>query len=509
MDKNYLAEAFKSFDLLDEEVFDISLGDGIEKAKEFQEEPVEETEVVVYDTLADSEEELQDSYIGKVILKCEVCQSLLYKNPEDVIISEEEEVANREEVCPFCQSEDGFKVIGQVCEFGKCEEESEEEESEEEPEKEAEEPEEDAESEEEVVEDEEKLEEALSENLVVIKEFSELKPMHRRHAILHRLSDDSYIVALGFDGEKWAQGRYDFESAEEAEEYLRANYPVTEIKEEAEESRLEEKLEEADKPAAVSIEDAQKWVDFDMKRYGKISERTNKLVEKAGFQIIKDDHGDYEVIAGKFEGLKEDFEKVEIETDKEKMSMTSEENGKVVVTTEPKEVAEEVKEEPEAIEPVQPEVEAEFKSEEDVKAEEDEKNASKEDEYLDVDFDEFEEKDFDELGEGYLKRVYENVKAFKTTSGSVDGNNLKLEGIITFKSGKQVKTNFIFEAYKATKSGKLKFIGENKQFAKGKKSFTLTGRADGKKLVCESLNYNYFAKASDGKSKRLYGTIVK
>lgn len=505
MDKNYLAEAFKSFDLLDEEVFDISLGDGIEKAKEFQEEPVEDTEVVVYDTLADSEEDLKDSYIGKVILKCEVCQSLLYKNPEEVIISEEEEVANKEEACPFCQSEDGFKVIGQVCEFGKCEDESEdqEDESEESAEKEPE-----VEDEEAVVEDEEHLEESLSDNLVIIKEFKDLRDKGRKHAILHRLSDDSYIIALGFDGDRWAQGRYDFGSVEDAEEYLRANYEVKELIEECSEE-LNDKLEEADKPAAVSIEDAQKWVDFDMKRYHKISERTNKMIEKAGFQIIKDDHGDYEVTAGKFEGLKEDFEKVEIETDKEKMSMTSEENGKVVVTTEPKEAAEEVKEEPETIEPVQPEVEAEFKSEEEVEAEEEQENASKEDEYLDVDFDEFEENDFDELGEGYLKRVYENVKSFKTTSGSVDGNNLKLEGIITFKSGKQAKTNFIFEAYKATKSGKLKFIGENKQFAKGKKSFTLTGRADGKKLVCESLNYNYFAKASDGKSKRLYGTIVK
>ena len=63
-------------------------------------------------------------------------------------------------------------------------------------------------------------------------------------------------------------------------------------------------LKEADKPAALSIKDAQKWVDYDMKKYGKISERTNKFINKAGFQIIKDDHGDYEVAAGKFEEVK-------------------------------------------------------------------------------------------------------------------------------------------------------------------------------------------------------------
>ena len=56
-------------------------------------------------------------------------------------------------------------------------------------------------------------------------------------------------------------------------------------------------LKESDAPAATSIEDAQKWVDYDMKKYGKISNRTNTLVRKAGFEIVKDEYGDYEVIA--------------------------------------------------------------------------------------------------------------------------------------------------------------------------------------------------------------------
>lgn len=62
-----------------------------------------------------------------------------------------------------------------------------------------------------------------------------------------------------------------------------------------------EEITESDKPAAESIEDCQKWVDYDMEHYGEISERTNEIVAKAGFQIVKDDHGDYEVVAGHFE----------------------------------------------------------------------------------------------------------------------------------------------------------------------------------------------------------------
>lgn len=184
--------------------------------------------------------------------------------------------------------------------------------------------------------------------------------------------------------------------------------------------------------------------------------------------------------------LKEEIESVSIETDKEKISMDSTEEGKVTVTTEPKE---------EMIAPIEDEVSAKFKTDDDNIEE--------------VDFDEFDEKDFNELGESYLKNVYDNVKSFKTTKASLSGDRIKLEGLITFKSGKQGKTNFIFESYKATKTGKLKFIGENKQLAKGRKSFILTGRAEGKKLVCESLTYNYKTKAKDGSLKRLYDTVKK
>ena len=45
------------------------------------------------------------------------------------------------------------------------------------------------------------------------------------------------------------------------------------------------------------VAEYQKWVDYDMKRYGKISEKTNRKVRDAGLKIVKDIYGDYEVIA--------------------------------------------------------------------------------------------------------------------------------------------------------------------------------------------------------------------
>ena len=124
--------------------------------------------------------------------------------------------------------------------------------------------------------------------------------------------------------------------------------------------------------------------------------------------------------------------------------------------------------------------------------------------------DEFDEESFDELGESYLKRIYENVESFKTCNGKITDTELMLEGIITFKSGKKAKTNFTFESRSATKRGKVKLVGSNKQLSEGKKAFTITGNVTNKKLITESFTYNYKATdAKTGKSTRLYGTVRK
>lgn len=131
------------------------------------------------------------------------------------------------------------------------------------------------------------------------------------------------------------------------------------------------------------------------------------------------------------------------------------------------------------------------------------------DEDIDYDIDEFDEEDFDDLGESYLKKVYENVEAFKTSSAALKDNKLVIEGVIKFNSGKEKVTQFIFEAQDATKSGKVRFIGENAQISRGKKSFTLAGKMEGTKFIAESLNYNYRVKDAEGNPTKLYGTIKK
>lgn len=77
-----------------------------------------------------------------------------------------------------------------------------------------------------------------------------------------------------------------------------------EAEEEEEETEDEEEIEgeETSKTEIIKEDLAQdltryqKWVDYDMKKYGRISDITKKALEKAGLELVKDDHGDYEVI---------------------------------------------------------------------------------------------------------------------------------------------------------------------------------------------------------------------
>lgn len=333
MAEMYLSEAFQSLKELNEEVFDLN-AEGTAELKDFVSDSKETSDVEnIIDPLAATEEELQDSYIGKVILDCSICQSKIYKNPDEVIINEDGDLVNAGDECPYCRSVDGYKIIGEV-----------------------------------------------------------------------------------------------------------APYSETEV--DVEVTPKEDGSEEAD------------------------------------IDLTTEENKDDE------ENLSESINNINIDTDKETINVS---------TTEKSENGEEM------VAPLNSETESKFKSEE-----------SKEDNFQDVDIDEFDETEFDGLGENYLKRCYENVASYKTTKGSVRGNHLKLEGVITFKSGKKAKTNFMFEAKTINKNGKVKLIGENKQFARGNKSFTLSGKVNKNKLIAESLTYNYRAKdAKTGNSKRLYGTVKR
>lgn len=100
----------------------------------------------------------------------------------------------------------------------------------------------------------------------------------------------------------------DTDDSLEVEDFEEEEEVIEDEEEEVEEScqtcQEEVVVEESSDNIGRDLEKYQMWVDYDMKHYHKISEETQKLIDDAGLQLIKDDHGDYEVSAGRYEGVK-------------------------------------------------------------------------------------------------------------------------------------------------------------------------------------------------------------
>lgn len=112
--------------------------------------------------------------------------------------------------------------------------------------------------------------------------------------------------------------------------------------------------------------------------------------------------------------------------------------------------------------------------------------------FADVILETFDEEKFDRLVKKYLKETYSNVDSYRTIGGGVidETNQLVIEGIIKFNSGKEKDTKFVFEAKEFNKKGQLKLVGINEMFS-NKRAFTLVGNLDNNKLLSESLAYHY------------------
>ena len=383
MSLDSINEAFRSLEMLNEDVFSTDPASLNDLSDFMDTDEQAEEEVSVIDPEAESEDDIQKSYVGKVILDCNICHSLCYKDKNDISVDIDGNV-NVDEDCPYCGEHNGFVIKGEVVEY---------------------------QPEEEVAEE-----------------------------------------------------------------------PVEEPA--AEEPELDDELEEK-KPEEELTED----LDAD-----EVEEVTEVITEESNMDKLR----------RAFPELNEGFNNVSIETENERMTMTSEDSGKVTVTTEPLDTM--PAETGEVIAPVSPEVESEILASAEVEEEIPEEMPAEE-EFVDEEIDEVDEEGVNELGESYLKRVYENVESFKTSSISATPTKLIIEGVINFKSGAKKNTGFIFEAKDATKDGQLRFVGENAHLSRGKKAFTMTGRLNDKKLMVESFTYNYRAKNSEGNSTRVYGTI--
>ena len=69
----------------------------------------------IVDLDAQTADELLDSYVGKVIVRCPQCMNMFYKNEEDIVKDEEDpSICNINEPCQHCGNISGYEIIGKV-----------------------------------------------------------------------------------------------------------------------------------------------------------------------------------------------------------------------------------------------------------------------------------------------------------------------------------------------------------------------------------------------------------
>lgn len=588
---NYLTEAFKQLNSLKEEMFPLD-SCGRKKLKDFIEGDLVEEESII-DPEALKVDDLKETYDGEVVLHCCVCNSLIYKQPEEIIIDEETNMANVGELCPYCGSDKGFTVAGEIKPGKETKKEAEES----------------------------QLTESIGADTIFeglkgifrgyspdearelfstwsyrlnkptdpdeVKEYEEYKMLYGEEVTITGCSilNEGENLAETFDKSYWEVEFRDGTSMSGVSGYNIDLYSIP-TKRRSVREKLEDKISSSeDKETKKEIEPKRRamfasgykgeclkesWAEelpstlgtslrtaIDL---GDIEETISSLKDiieylrdqfegDSDFESLSDDievldsdsdEDDVDFVLNELydfcdenriwiplsesvqkrsrrRPIKESFERVEVETEDQTMRMSQDSaTGKTIIETEPKRKASATKS---TIEPLDAKTKSTIEAnsekdeeEEEIPSEEETIEAAEEEEVApteeEVEIDEMDEETFDKLGESYLKKVYDNIDSYRTTSGKIMGNTLMLEGLLTFKSGKKVKTNFIFESSHKTKKGKLKFLGENKQITNNKKAFTLTGSVKDKKLILESLTYNYKGKdAKTRKSVSLYGTV--
>ena len=120
---NILNEAFKAMNLIESEDFDLGSLEDMSKINSYldDEDNMDVTDATVVDPEATEEDEIQNSYVGKIICQCPICKGLTYKNPEEIVIDEENGLVDVGVECPTCFSDSGLTIIGEVSSYSETE----------------------------------------------------------------------------------------------------------------------------------------------------------------------------------------------------------------------------------------------------------------------------------------------------------------------------------------------------------------------------------------------------
>ena len=102
-----------------EDYYDVSSPSDLADAKALRDAEVAKAKLAriekIVDLDADSEDELQPSYVGKIIIQCPQCMTLFYKDKNDIVPSDEDpNTVNVGEVCQHCGNDSGYMLIGKT-----------------------------------------------------------------------------------------------------------------------------------------------------------------------------------------------------------------------------------------------------------------------------------------------------------------------------------------------------------------------------------------------------------
>ena len=202
MGQMYIEEAFKRLNLLEDD-YSYSEDQQLELLNSFVSDDIDDIpEEEIIDVEAETCDDLQDNYIGKVIIECDCCHTRLYKDQEDLILGSSEdgvELFNVDEECPVCHTTSGYRVIGKIEQYSDDAHKEDEEEHDDDEPKELEKPEEVEEPEDDDFEEEvhEALKEALDgDRCVAVLNKNEFDETGDAEAIAAKIESD-YIPGNG------------------------------------------------------------------------------------------------------------------------------------------------------------------------------------------------------------------------------------------------------------------------------------------------------------------------
>ncbi len=612
-----ILEAFRALRALDEDIFDTS-PDGLTNLGGFMSDSDDladnSIDVMVTKDQLDSNGNVPENIVGKVILTCPVCRCCTFKDPTDIVWDAEAKVANVGEECPCCATPDGFNISGEVTEYNMDDaDKSDEDEVE------------DADD----IDDEETDVVEESFNRRKTNKFREgyldIKPgnnvnipthgvckvdsveedgkdvvvvngtdkrglkakmsMPKVNAVVDVEPLDSTKFQLGdtvatdgttdFNGDKKplndsmkciregvlerirkhrnesmsksqrADNRHSYSEAlsEKAPKISKGNaekinkivedavLSTTVLKYGTDESEVSNFVRRKGQKGHITYHDDGRAVTFlynyklsgdltfpkgeHIKLGDKIKNDINRTFDGVCSDVnvkLRSQHGaEIEVnvvldssYRDKMEIVQSDYytesiEDLSMTANNTHLDITEDETGKVTVSMGPADSADGG----EMISPLSDETEAEIMSNT-AEGEEDSLDNAEDGDTAEYDMDEVEGEELEELGESYLKRVYENVRAYKVTGVKSTGNKLIVEGKIKFSNNNIKNTNFIFEAHTADNKGNVTFKGHNE--VTGANGLTLHGRMKNKTLIPESLSYNYRA-LNEGKSVKVLGSV--